>query len=441
MTTSARGRVAYQGRYLLIEVATSAFATDRVRTLLDVNEIHPLTPMAADPALFEWLDLAVALYTLDRSVRIRAGQMGRVFELRLPVADVRSWRRHAPLVTEWYEALTGDLVELVPVERGAQADHHRRPVNLGLDAGADVVGLLSDGLDSLCGADAALRRGDRLALASVITNPLRRATIAKVTSVLERQLGATLPRYALATRMRRLGKGEKSQRSRTVLALVTGLTVARALGAYHVDCYENGFGLLNLPVPDLQYGSMSSQVLNPRHLPLWDRMTRAFFGETIEIRYPNRFRTKAEMVRELSEIARVAARCTSSCDRPLRLPHGVFQCGTCGSCRYRQLAVACAEVPIEDVPYAYQHVGDGPDAERVLRYHAELLAGALAQAEPWPALVALQPELAAVPRSDDGRVGTFADDAHPRRAIESETVALLHRHVDEVRRWSAVHAA
>jgi hypothetical protein len=443
VSIDASARVAYQGRHLRVEVSTDVFGTDAVRALLDVDDIHPLTTAASEPSTFELLDLAVALYVLDRSVQLRVAQVRRSFVLRLPVSDVIRWRRIVPLVGEWYEALTGDVVEVVPVDRGAAVgDHHRRASNFGFERGIDVVGLLSEGLDSLCGADGIARREERIALASVITNPKRSSQLETIKAALAAAHQRDLPHYALATRLRRQHKvREKSQRSRTVLALVTGMTIAHALGARRVECYENGFGLLNLPVPDLQYGSMSSQVLSPRHLPLWDRLSRAFFGPTIEVHFPNRYRTKAEMVRDLSEAGKRLVRQTSSCDRLLRLPDGILHCGTCGSCRYRQLAVALSGAVISDVPYAYRQVGKGPDTELVLRYHARMLGAALSQPDAWDALVRLQPEISNLPFSDDGRADKCRSENERRFRIRAGTLDVLRRHLDELQRWDAVRAA
>lgn len=435
----ASARVAYHGRYLIVEISTEAFGCDAVRTLADVSDIHPLREAATDPSTFELLDAVLALYTLDRSVRIRSGQIRRNFGLRLPVADTRRWGDLGPLLSEWFEALTGDAVEISTIQSGtAIADHHRRQRNFEFENGVDVVGLLSEGLDSLCGSDAARGRNVRIALASVITNPTRSNQISAMLA------GIGDPRhYSLRTNLcRKRIVRERSQRSRTVLALVTGMTVAHIVGAHRVECYENGFGMLNLPVPDLQYGAMSSQVLSPRHLPLWDRVARAMFGRTIMLDYPNRLLTKAEMVSGLSHEAQWLVAKTSSCDRLQRIKGGgVLHCGTCCSCRYRQLAIASSGSSMPDVPYAHRNVGTGPDAELVLRYRARLLAEALYGDDPWGALVRLQPELATVTLSDDGRDAVGESAEARRRRLCDGTVELLRRHVAEVQSWQAVRAA
>jgi hypothetical protein len=441
-----RAAVRYDDSRLAVTIRRGPFADNLVRALLNVDELHPLTTKATAPDLFELLDLCVGFYALDRSVKRSPTSWVRHFEIEHPVADVAKWTQHAPLLREWFSALTDDIVEVLPIplQQNARPLHHERQANLNLDDGVDVVGLLSDGLDSLCGLDAALRRPARLAVASVITNPLRGSRIRRVIDGLAGH-GRHYAHHVVKTNLNQERKvREKSQRSRTVLAVVTGMTVAQALGAMAVESYENGIGVMNLPVPDLQYGAMSSQVLNPVHLPLWDRVSRAFFGRTIEVRYPNLHATKSQMVAGLSMVARRCVPLTSSCDGAQRQGgRGVTDCGTCSSCRFRQLAIVCSGVPITDVAYAGLRTGNGPNAMRVLTYHGELLQEALRQPDQWTALVHLHPELADLPAAQDGRLRALSyaalNEHHQRtRAL---TIDILKRHVAELASWGVGRVA
>ncbi len=429
---------------MLLEVTRAPFDVNEVRARLDVRDLHPFTASSSDPALFELLDFCIALYAVDRSLRRPTDGWSRRFVLEYPVHNLALWRRHAPLIREWLRALTGDDVIVKPMSRALTGVHHRREPALPLDDGADVVGLLSDGLDSLCGVDAAVRNpSQRLALASVITNPLRRKRIAGVVNFIH-GVSPLIAHHTITTKLYQQRKvKEKTQRSRTVLAIALGMTVASALGAGVVESYENGYGILNPPIPDMQYGSMSSQVLQPSHLPLWDQISRAFFDRTIQLEFPNRFRTKAEMVRDLSREATHLVAATQSCDAQFRKKRiGLLHCGTCGSCRFRQLALAQSGRHITDTRYADQRMNDEPDAVARFVYHAALLEQALEQANPWDAVIRLQPEMRGVPYSDDDRLK--AQSMQERLACQHDlregTLDLLGRHVREVKAWAA-HAA
>lgn len=425
---------------MLVSVDADPFAEPAINALLDLKQLHPLTARTSDPVCFELLDFIVAFYALDRSFRRPYDGWARHFIIHFPVVRVDLWRRYADLVREWLLALTGDVVDIVPVSRKSGAVHHERAPMLALAAPIDVVGLLSDGLDSLCGVDAAVRdRSRRIALATVATSGTRMRRIGRVAAFASATRGYRVEHLCFGTKLSRRRKvKEKTQRSRTVLAVVTGLTAAYALGAPVVESYENGHGCLNLPIPDLQYGAMSNQVLQPRYLPLWDRIVRTFFETNILVRYPNRFLTKAQMVAALSYEAIALVRdATFSCDAEAREPGGILHCGTCGSCGHRRLSIAASGRAIPDARYAMRHTPTRePDAEVRMRYHAELLSEALGRPDPWAGLLQLQPELYGVVEAEDERAPRD-EAARWREQARERTLALLQRHVREVTAWKA----
>jgi hypothetical protein len=436
--------VRFAGNRLLVDVKRP-FEPTRLNALLNLERLHPLTLRTGDPILFELLDFCVALHALDRSVRRPINGWARHFIIHFPGRDIGLWRRNAPLIHEWLLALTGDIVEVIPTDRQEHGAHHDRPLTLPLAEPVDVVGLVSDGLDSLCGVDAAAREGSRrMALATVVTSGTRMRRIVQVIEYASRVTGYGVPHLCVSTKLYRKKKvKEKTQRSRTVLALVAGITSAAVLGASTVESFENGYGTLNLPIPDLQYGAMVTQVLQPRFLPLWDRISRAFFDQTIHVRYPNRYKTKAQMLAELSEDAVYLVRETSfSCDSEFRVPKGpVLHCGFCGSCRYRQLSIALCGRYIADAPYAWRRMAKKePDALLRFLYHAELLESALAQPDPWAALLDLQPELYGVAEAEDLRAPAGMLEQW-RADARDGTLQLLRQHVAEIAGWGIVDAA
>jgi hypothetical protein len=423
---------------MLVSTDADPFAEPTINALLDLERLHPLTARTSDPVCFELLDFIVAFYALDRSFRRPYDGWARHFIINFPVARVELWRRYAGLIREWLLAMTGDIVEVIPVSRKTGAVHHDREPMLALAAPVDVVGLLSDGLDSLCGVDAAVRDGSRrVALATVSTSGTRMRRIQQVAAFASRTAGYRIEHLCFGTKLYRKRKvKEKTQRSRTVLAVVTGLSAAYALGAPVVESYENGHGCLNLPIPDLQYGAMSNQVLQPRFLPLWDRIVRTFFEAKIIIRYPNRFLTKAQMVAALScEATSLVRDATFSCDAEAREPGGILHCGMCGSCGHRRLSIAMSGRAIPDARYAMRQTSKRePDAEVRMRYHAELLSAALGRPDPWTGLLELQPELYGVVEAEDERAPR-TEAARWRDEAREGTLALLQRHVREVAAW------
>ena len=440
------GSVRFEGKHICVDVDSDAFGSKNLVARFDASKLHPFTPSASDKGLFDLLDFCIAFYALDRSTPRPSDGWSRRFVMRLPVSDPDLWRRHMTLIRDWAYALTNDEMEVIPVPRRADGEHHDRQPHLAVENACDTVGLVSDGLDSLCGVDAAIReRSRRIAWASVVGGS-KGPQIDRVVAMSREIAGRRLPHFTINTSLsqRRHKAREKTQRSRTVLAIVMAFTTAHAIGANSVECYENGIGLLNLPVPDLQFGAMSTQVLQPKFLPLWDRISKAFFGHLIELRFPNRFETKSEMIRGLSERGLVLLPKTFSCDASERSKKSnVVHCGTCGSCRFRQLAIFDAGVDC-DANYAFvRRKNMKLDAAHLLHYHARLLGEAVASDDPWAELCRLQPELRGIELSDDLRLENRSANAarDHQQSIKLRTIELIKRHTAAVARWTEPHRA
>lgn len=433
MMETTVARVRFEQDTIRVHVKRDPFGALELVANINARSLHPFCDRANHDWLFELVDFVSAYYALDRfTARPRNGWC-RPFTIEYPVrADrVDVWRFNAPLIKEWLLALTGDIVDVVPMPWEGDALRYDHLV-LQLDGKVDAVGLISDGLDSLCGLDVAARFDRNMAWASVFAGHKGKR--------IREMIGAVAPSHAHHHyhMTMDLANGnedkEQTQRSRTVLAIVMGMTLAYALESPAVECYENGMGLLNLSIPDLQFSGMSSQVLNPSHLPLWDRVSRAFFEQTIELRFPNRFRTKGEMLKLLSQNALERIESSFSCDAEERVKDkGVLHCGTCGSCRVRQLALDSAGLVEYDADYAGVRRDPHVNTERLMRYHASLLAEALASGDPWRSLCRMQRELRNVPFSDERRVTHEASEY-----LRQKTMDLLRRHVLEIGRWTAI---
>ncbi|MDE2480807.1 MAG: hypothetical protein KGN02_01285 [bacterium] len=405
------------------------FGAEEIIARINASSLHPFSSRANQPWLFDFVDLMASYYALDRFALRGADRWARHFIIKYPVRQHRAeaWHYAAPILRDLLLRITGDVVEIVAVPWEGTADRISHPV-LPLNQEGSSVGLFSDGLDSLCGLDVAIADKRDIVWASITTGHKGK----RIRETLDRSAVPAERRYSMSLM---LGKGqndkEHTQRSRTAVAIAMGMTLAYALDGAAVECYENGHGILNLPIPDLQYGSMSSQALNPSALPLWDTLTRILFGQTIELRFPNRFRTKGEMMRILSPTGRALIAATSSCDSERRLPGGEQQCGSCGSCVIRKISMRVAGI---GDPTRYANVPPLVNVPRLLDYHATLLQHSLTSKDPWASLNLLHHELAGVDRSDDERLRRSTSSQTPQ-ALRDATVNLLMRYVNEIKEW------
>lgn len=392
------------------------------------RKMLPLSQLAATPHLLEVFELMLALYTADRLVLRPARRWARTFEINFPVGASRI--AHWAAASDDFERLigqcTGDYVSLRPYARPPNEYHvdaRSQWLELEYPETTSVL-LLSDGLDSLCGAiDAATIPGGKLAFVSLISNSRKHPRIHAVIDHLRAIHGARIAFHPIRLHLEDAPRNQEiTQRTRTMLAISAGLTVAAAYGASSATVAENGMGILNLPVPSIQMRHESSQVLHPANLHLWARISdRLLGGATVE--YPNRYRTKAQMLDALPERARPLIKVTSSCDAPQRKDEHA-DCGVCGSDIIRKVALYEAGLSHYDRKYTRQ-----PPKPRLydpldlLRLQAARMKVALEAQDPWAALVRLQPTL---------RTAIEVADPKERRQSIAATIELLRRHVTEV---------
>ena len=405
------------------------------RAAYSTSLLRPFTQLGGEPWLTELFEFALGYYTADRIVK-RSVNWSREFEITFPVLRLEAWSRASQPLSELLEWTTGDVVHVVPSKRDNRqihSDDRSQPFMLQSQI-PNGVGLMSDGLDSLCGVCNVLDNcTDNYAFLSVLTNPGRNYRIQHIQSQLRSQFGDRLAFHEVDLHLKKPPKyQEQTQRSRTILAIVAGLTVAAGYGSCDLDIYENGFGLLNPPVPNVQVPHESSQVLNPAHRHLWYAVARDLLGD-ISIKYVKRWSTKSEMCLQLPEYAQPLISHTSSCDSPSRTS-AVIDCGTCGSCVLRRIAITTANLTQHDVPYReYRPKHRAYDAATVLRYHAGKLLEAVNELDPWPALVRLQPTIGP-------SVSSEKDSTARTHAVDS-TLDLIRRQARDILSWGNMRNA
>ncbi|MFZ1125999.1 MAG: hypothetical protein WAN59_12740 [Candidatus Baltobacteraceae bacterium] len=373
------------------------------------------------------MEFFLALYTADRLTLRAAKCWARNFRIRFPATDTTAWHESKEILERLIRQSTGDDVEIVIVPRVPRDIHvDERAFHFSLEEPrhTDVV-LLSDGLDSLCGAFQLMekRAGERVAFVSLVTNSRKAKRIRTVRRALQqRYTGAVAFHNANLYLSRPPSAQERTQRSRTMLAIAAGFTVGAGYGSRTVTVSENGLGILNLPVPGLQMTHHSSQALHPTNGSLWAALAERLLGGGV-LAYPNRFRTKAEMCSTLPDFARPLIRSTSSCDRPDR--HDASDdCGHCGSCVVRRDALTLSGLSAWDVEYSSRRWQPPTfDPAVVQHYHALMIEQQLRAEDPWQALSRAHPTL---------RDALRDLDAEQRAHAKFETLQLLRRHVEEV---------
>lgn len=420
-TTVVRAHVG--GDALTVEMDRSP---DSRCVVYDTGEMLPLNSYAEAPHLTEFFEFLLAFYAADRLTRRPLPRWSRDFRLSFPVSDVEAWRTAKPLLERLILQSTGDVVEIVLARRdpsAIHADRRQRPFHLDHDQLTSVA-LLSDGLDSFAGALASFAcPGERVGFVSIVTNTRKGDRIAEIGRFLANRHPRRVMTHRISLHLERAPRSQEvSQRSRTMLAIGAGLTVAAAYGAKAVIVAEPGMGILNLPYHPLQMTHQSSQVLHPANLALWAQLSELLVGAA-RVVYPNRFRTKAELFRGIPADALHMIEETSSCDAPQRSDSNA-DCGVCSSCIFRKIELRSAGLSQYDRAYTAKPPR-GPNyylADVFWRQSVDI-RDALSQADVWPALLRVQPTL---------RASLVGEDTEARRQERIATVRLLKEHVNEM---------
>ena len=366
------------------------------------------------PLLADWIDIALACYLADRLATRGVGRNGqagrhwsRVLELTVPVREVDHWKskelqRELAHVLRF---LTEDAWNFDFVARsGPLRPAESQGFLFGSEPG-DVVRicLYSGGLDSFAGAAQLVQKKQmrRFVFVSGVTNVRQQAAQREQIRVLQAMTLGTVHHlvvpYGLRWARTHVHRVEEaSQRTRGFLFLTLGGVSAVAARASELYLSENGIGAINLPYDGTQIGAYNSRATNPIALLHMERFIRVLTGQTVGIKNDFLFSTKAEMcaheaVRGVGD--RVGL--TFSCDGfPVRTK-GKAQCGTCTSCLFRRQALECAGLSQFDSD-GYLRDFSAPgyagaqkylDSLRAMDWQAQKIRFALAQRNPWDALV------------------------------------------------------
>ena len=238
------------------------------------------------------------------------------------------------------------------------------------------VSLFSGGLDSLCGAAAALRRGDCPVF--VTHGPPANSRVESIITRLSKELNYSGPsprvvgfRFqssALGTDGKRSLFPERSRRTRPVLYLCLAGAVALECEIPTIYLNENGVLAINLPLGPNFHGSLISRHAHPETLRRFESVLLKFWegNEAPKVLNPFSEQTKGEQLSILGPASPMAAE-TISCEyagqQVARIIgwlkenghayQDVRECGLCLPCLVRRTAMEFAGVPDKRGHYAF----------------------------------------------------------------------------------------
>lgn len=312
--------------------------------------LSALAPLPA--AAVDLVRITAGAYAADR-LATRGRRFTRDIDLRVHVTDFDRWADNHQLIEAvqgLLRRLTGDHwgLELVPDEAAPPAASARMALYEPGTQTADVVALLSGGLDSLCGAVLAPARQRRLHLGHWNSPAVKHAQNL-VRDMLPAVTGPGLG-YAQVRLTQAGTKVEPSTRSRSLLFLALAGAHAASVGAPAVEVPENGYTSLNPPLTRARAGALSTRSTHPQTLRLASELF-AMLGLGVTVENPYQSCTKGEMVRAAAArtplfgaLAAVTLSCSKLDGRVYRGGNAQLNCGLCFPCMVRRSSLAAGGV-------------------------------------------------------------------------------------------------
>ncbi len=329
-------------------------ATDSFKSQLkpSLESLGPVPVLNAD-----FLRVALTVFASDRSVQRNSKGQGwsRELDASIPVSDPALWEANAKDLVEIMNYLTGDYWAF----RFTKMPIITIPTSLVADTSERVV-LVSGGADSGSGAIYSAHSLTRDSTHTLVSHASSAATRTPQAHLHE-ELEKLFPGKQAAHHQVFIGRkksfdsknyvNEPSSRSRSLLFLALGLSVAAQSGA-PLWIPENGFASLNPPLGPERIGSLSTRTTQPWFLWRVCEFLQAI-GAHSTIINPFQLMTKGEMFKEVvsilgSEQASSYLSSTNSCahtDQHYQggVPSGTH-CGVCFGCILRRSSFKAAGV-------------------------------------------------------------------------------------------------
>lgn len=329
-------------------------ATDSFKSQLkpSLESLGPVPGLNAD-----FLRVALAVFASDRSVKRNSKGQGwtRELDASIPVSDPALWKANTKDLVEIMNYLTGDHwtfrftdMPAIKVPTSLIADKSERVILVsgGADSGSGAIysahSLVGDGTHTLVShASSAATRTPQVYLHSELERlfPGKQAAHHQVFIGRKKSFNGT--NYI----------NEPSSRSRSLLFLALGLSVAAQSGA-PLWIPENGFASLNPPLGPERIGSLSTRTTQPWFLWRVSEFLQAI-GAHGTIVNPFQLMTKGEMFKQVVSIlgpeqASSYLSSTNSCahtDQHYQggVPSGTH-CGVCFGCILRRSSFKAAGV-------------------------------------------------------------------------------------------------
>ncbi len=309
--------------------------------------------------VLDLLNIFLEIYVADISIKTARNHPRQIQVVAyVDEKNLQVWNENIKLVEKLAEFVTeGDgekwHVELKPVtyEFNAQRQHFR--------VEADNISLLSGGLDSFCGAYQNEKENRKTLYCSYKTSYVDTSAINNVSSFLEKRIGNLGVRTYSRVKKKKV---TFTQRTRSLLFFSLAVMTAVTEGIEIVNIYENGIMTLN---PSFQSRG-TTKTTHPKTIYMYQIILNNL-GIKIQLNHPFLFKTKGEIVVELSDEYKRHINDTRSCSRSMQDNRYNLSarelCGSCVPCLLRKISMAAYDLEKYDNKYVVTYQGNMEDDE------------------------------------------------------------------------------
>jgi 7-cyano-7-deazaguanine synthase in queuosine biosynthesis len=350
----------------------------KANVAFDFKQIERTVGYALHSLVKDLLDVAVVIFMSDQYVGRDENQF-RIVSILMPVRHPEIWNLARKKLRQTVAFLTQDFFDIHFWKSEEPADP-AGPANRKTN---QCVSLLSGGLDSFSGAKYLIEQNQSPVFVSHYTgkpHASQEPLVDFLRQKYKRRFKHCRVFVSKSTRKRAIRLPHPSrqlavQLSRSFLFLSLATSVAVELGTKKIFIFENGPIAINAAISESR---INTRTAHPRFLQLYRELVKLVFGLDIEISNPFVYRTKGEVVADISSgdfrpMIRVATSCWQTGRVGLiatrkGIPKGQFKghhCGECFPCILRRVAVTYAGlVPKEDDFYVTDIFKEYPSLDR-----------------------------------------------------------------------------
>ncbi len=408
------------------------------------------------PRMRDLLQIAMRVYVVDRMTKRNSradldGPSRLLPPMLVRVSDPDFWNssRVSSLVQRAINFATDDYWD-IKYESLDQTSRQQLLISFP-PADKALVCLYSGGLDSTAGLANRLHDwgGDVLAVTAQHQGGQSRLIREQQLPRLRERFGNRISSVMVRMTLRNpppMNRQELTQRARSFLFAALGGAVASETGVDSVDVYENGVGVINLPLmTGMLVGGRATKSAHPEFFRRMSELVSEVADRKIEFVLPFRNKTKAQLVEALTVddvLAELARRSVSCVNYPRRVQGARKQCGVCPGCIGRRQALTSAGIAEGSDKYAFDIFGDQMAVAAIPSDKLSYLKATITQVESLscispekPLPLSVQTHLASVLKRDEER--------HPSirllQEYRKEWLRLIEAGLRTGRHWARWH--